>query len=74
MDRQPKTAPELEQMILSRLRGEMECPPDLRIKVIRVDGRWDAFTEFIDKAKHPECLARVVLIAADIRAVYDLAD
>jgi hypothetical protein len=74
MERQTKSAPELEQMILSRLRAEMACPPDLQIRVIRVDGRWDAFSEFIDKAEHPECLARIVLIAADIRTVYDLAD
>jgi hypothetical protein len=61
-------------MILSRLRAEMTCPPDLQIRVIRVDGRWDAFSEFIDKGEHPECLARIVLITADIRAVYDLAN
>jgi hypothetical protein len=61
-------------MILSRLRAEMTCPPDLQIRLIRVNGRWDAFSEFIDKDKHPECLARIVLIAADIRTVYGLAD
>ena len=74
MERETKTAPELQQMILSRLRVEMACPPDLQIRVIRVDGRWDAFSEFIDKDKHPECLARIVLIAAEIRTVYDLAN
>jgi hypothetical protein len=73
MERQTKTAPELEQMILSRLRAEMACPPDLQVRVIRVEGRWDAFPEFIEKGKHPECLARVVLIAEDVRTVYDLA-
>jgi len=74
MERQTKTAPELEQMILARLRAEMDCPPDLQIRVIRVDGRWEAFPEFIDKDKHTECLARIVLIAAEIRTVYDLAN
>ena len=74
MDRQTKTTPELEQTILSRLCAEMSCPPDLQVKVIRVDGRWDAFPEYIDKDKHPECLARTVLITADIRTVYDLAN
>jgi hypothetical protein len=29
---------------------------------------------FIDKGEHPECLARIVLIASDIRSVYDLVD
>lgn len=72
MARQPKPAPELERMILPRLRDEMACPPDLQ--VIRVDGRWEAFSEFIDKAKYRECLARVVLVAADLRVRYDLAD
>ncbi len=61
-------------MILSRLRAEMACPTDLQIRVIRIDDRWDAFSEFIDKDKHAECLARIVLIAAQIRTVYDLAD
>jgi hypothetical protein len=49
-------------MILARVRDEMVCPPDLRIRVVRAGGRWDAFAEVIDKAKHPDCLARVVLI------------
>jgi hypothetical protein len=56
-----KTASELEQMILARVRDERVCPTDLQVRVIRVDGRWDAFVEVIDKAKHPDCLARVVL-------------
>ena len=51
MARQPKPAPELERMILPRLRDEMACPPDLQ--VIRVDGRWEAFSEFIDKGQIP---------------------
>jgi hypothetical protein len=74
MERQPKSAPELEQMILTRLRAEMTCPLDLQVKIIRVDGRWDAFPEFIDKDKQPECLARTVLITAEIRTAYDLAE
>jgi len=61
-------------MILSRLRGEMTCPPDLQVKIIRVDGRWDAFSEYIYKDKHPQCLARIVLIAAELRTQYDLSD
>jgi len=51
MERQTKTAPELEQMILSRLGAEMACPPDLQVKVVRVDDRWEAFPEFLDKDK-----------------------
>lgn len=39
-------------MILARVRDEMVCPPDLQVSVIRVGGRWDAFAEVIDKAKH----------------------
>ena len=61
-------------MILSRLRAEMTCPPDLQVKVIRVVGRWEAFPESIDKDKHAECQARIVLIAEEIRTVYDLAN
>jgi hypothetical protein len=46
----------------------------LQVRVIRVSGRWDAFAEVIDKAKYPDCLARVVLIASELRSQYDLAD
>ena len=69
-----KTASELEQMILTRVRDEMVCPTDLQVRVIRVGGRWDAFADVIDKEKHPDCLARVVLIASELRSRYDLAD
>jgi hypothetical protein len=74
MPRPTKTASELEQMILARVRDEMVCPTDLQVRVIHVSGRWDAFAEVIDKAKHPDCLARVVLIASELRSRYDLAD
>jgi hypothetical protein len=69
-----KTSRELEQMILSRMRDEMICPADLEVRVIRVDGKWDAFAEFIDKDQYPDCLARVVLFASELRSRYDLAD
>ena len=55
-----KTASELEQMILSRMHDENVCPVDLQVRVMRVDGKWDAFAEFIDKDKYPDCLARLV--------------
>jgi hypothetical protein len=58
MPRSKKTASELEQMILAQVRDEMVCPTDLQVRVIRVAGRWDAAAEVIDKAKHPDCLAR----------------
>jgi hypothetical protein len=50
------------------------APPGLQVRVIRIGGRWDAFAEVIDKAKHPESLARVVLIASELRSEYELAD
>jgi hypothetical protein len=65
MARPIKTASELEQMILARVRDEMVCPQDFQVRVICVGSRWDAFAELIDKEKHPDCLARVVLIASD---------
>ena len=49
-------------------------PHGLQVRVIFISGRWDAFAEVIDKAKHPDCLARVVLIASELRSRYDLAD
>jgi hypothetical protein len=74
MPRQTKSASQLEQMILARVRDEMICPEGLQVKVMKVDGRWDAFPEFIGKAKYPDCLAGVILIAAELRAHYDLAE
>jgi hypothetical protein len=74
MARQPKTASELERMILARVRDEIVCPPDLQVMAIRVGGRWDAFAEVIDKDKHPDCLARVLLIASELRSRCELAD
>jgi hypothetical protein len=74
MARPTKTASELEQIILARVRDEMVCPTDLQVRVIPIGGRWDAFAEVIDKAKHPDCLARVVLIASELRTRYELAD
>jgi hypothetical protein len=69
-----KTASELEQMTLARVRDEMVCPTDLQVRVIRVGGRWDAFAEVIDKEKHPDCLARMVLIASELRSRYELGN
>ncbi|MDB5514598.1 MAG: hypothetical protein JWQ17_1356 [Tardiphaga sp.] len=40
--------------------------------MIRVGGRWDAFAEVIDKDKHPDCLARVMLITSEPRSRYEL--
>ena len=75
MTRRTKTASQLERMILARVvRDEMGCPPDLQVRVIRVGDRWDAFAEFIDKHKHPGCLARVMLIAEQLRSRYELDD
>lgn len=74
MARRTKAASQLEQMILARVQDEMICPGDLQVKVLRVDGKWDAFPEFIGKAKYPDCLARVVLIATELRAHYDLSE
>lgn len=74
MARPTKTASELERMILAQVRGEMTCPADLQIQVIRVGNRWDAFAEVIDRDKCPDCLARVVMIGAELRAWYDLSE
>jgi hypothetical protein len=72
MARPIKTAPELEQIILARVRDGMVCPTGLQVRVMRVGGRWDVFAEVIDRSKYPACLARVVLIASELRSRYDL--
>jgi hypothetical protein len=46
--------------ILSRMHDENVRPVDLQVRVMRVDGKWDAFAEFIDKDKYPDCLGRLV--------------
>jgi hypothetical protein len=74
MVRPTKIASELEEMILVRVRDQTACPADLQVRVIRVDGKWDAFSELIDKEKHPHCLARVLLAAKELRTRYDLAE
>jgi hypothetical protein len=61
-------------MILAQVRAYATCPSDLRIRVVRVDGRWDAFPGPIDKEAYPDCLAAVIRIASDLRAEYDLAE
>jgi hypothetical protein len=61
-------------MILAWVRASTACPHDLRVKVVRVDGRWDAFPGPIDKEAYPDCLAVIIRIASELRAEYDLAD
>jgi hypothetical protein len=74
MSRQSRTASELEQMILAQVRANRVCPNDLSVRVIRVDGRWDAFPGPIDSENYSECLAAILRIASELRAEYDLAE
>jgi hypothetical protein len=74
MWRQSRTAIELEQMILAQVRAYATCPSDLRIRVVRVDGRWDAFPGPIDKDTYADCLPLIIRAASELRAIYDLAE
>jgi hypothetical protein len=74
MAKPQKTAAELERMILAEVQDFSICEPGIKIKVVKIDGRWEAFSEFPDHEIHPDCVARVALIAAQIRTRFDLAD
>jgi hypothetical protein len=73
MPRPSRTATELEQMISDRIRANSVCPL-LTVRVIRVDGRWDAFPGPIDRETYPDCLSDVIRVAAELRDAYDLVD
>jgi hypothetical protein len=61
-------------MIIAWARASTACPHDLRVKVVRVDERWDAFPGPIDKEAYPDCLPLVIRIASELRAEYYLAE
>ena len=61
-------------MILAQVRANRACRHDLTVKVVRVDGRWEAFPGPIDKETYPDCLSVLITIASDLRAEYDLAE
>jgi hypothetical protein len=60
-------------MILAQIRAKRVCPL-LTVRVIPVDGRWEAFPGPIDKEIYPNCLSDVVRVAAELRAEYDLVE
>jgi hypothetical protein len=74
MSRQSRTATELEQMIVAQVRAYTACSHDFTVKVVRVDGRWDAFPGPIDKESYPDCLSVVIRVASELRADYDLVE
>jgi hypothetical protein len=61
-------------MILAQVRANTTCRDALSVKVVRVDGRWDAFPGPIDKEIYPDCLSVVIRITSELRAEYDLAE
>ena len=69
-----RTATELEQMIIAQVRASMACPAALKVRVLRVDGRWDVFPGPIDKEAYPDCLPLMLEIANQLREAYDLVE
>jgi hypothetical protein len=61
-------------MIVAEVRANTVCRDALTVKVVRVDGRWDAFPGPIDKETYPDCLSVVIRIASELRTEYDLAE
>jgi hypothetical protein len=60
-------------MILAQIRAKRVCPL-LTVRVIPVDGRWEAFPGPIDKEIYPDCLPDVIRVASELRDAYDLVD
>ena len=57
MSRASRTAIELEQMIVAQVRANNACRSDFTVKVVGINGRWDAFPGPIDKETYPDCLS-----------------
>jgi hypothetical protein len=65
-----KTAFELEAMILAGMLMSEECPIGINLSVRPVGDGWIALAGSDDAA----CIARVALIAAKLRKLYDLKE
>jgi hypothetical protein len=59
--------PALLSVADERVHADRVCPPDLKVKIVRVDGHWDAFPGPIDSDAYPECLSAIMRIAAELR-------
>jgi hypothetical protein len=65
-----RTAFELEAMILAEMLMSEECPIGINLSVRPVGDGWIALVGLDDAA----CIARVALIAARLRKLYDLEE
>jgi hypothetical protein len=73
MDRQARTAAELEAMIMSEMLDLAECPYGMSVSVRPAGDSWEALTHSHNQIAYPDCVARVTLIAARLREQFDLA-
>jgi hypothetical protein len=68
------TAAELEAMILRKMRTLNQCPVNIAVRVVGLGDSWEALTKPADKSAWPDCVARVMRLATQLRAEYDLAE
>ena len=61
-------------MIVAQVRANKACRSDFTVKVVGINGRWDAFPGPIDKETYPHCLSVFTRIASALRAEYDLTE
>ena len=73
MDRQARTAAELEAMIMSEMLDLAECPYGMSVSVRPAGDSWEALTHSHNQIAYPDCVARVTLIAARLREQFNLA-
>ena len=71
MSKAPKTAAELEAMILSRMQTLSECPHGMTVTVKRHGETWEALMMSPNHVAYADCVARY---AAVLRTEYALAD
>jgi hypothetical protein len=69
-----KTAEELREMILDRVRQDRTCPPGMSVHIRRIGTSWgiDCVPPTISKAAHTDCCELMVRIASKLREEYDL--
>jgi hypothetical protein len=74
MDKQTRTAVELEAMIMSEMLDLAECPDGMSVSVKPISDSWEALTLSRNQIAYADCVARVTLIAAKLKQQFDLAD
>ena len=73
MAKSVKTADELRDMIMERVKGNPICPPGMTVQIRSLRTSWgiDCLPP-TTKAAHADCCALLMRIATELREEYDL--